>query len=356
MTDKRHKIAMFADCPAEISPSLWVNGGQFLPWFHDHGWDLELLPPFGDRCTRFLGRTRGLSRLFQRVVLPLKRKSQIRRVVRESDIVVVHKCITSMQDPPIFERRLRSRHSRVIFNYDDAVHERGIPFLAERIALADAVWVGNPLLAEYSRNYCSNVHLIESAVDCDHYVAKTSYVLNTPPRLVWSGTPFSLPYLEILREPLRALRKQSPFVFNIVCRERFTFADSQISEEWTPFSPANETRSLLMADIALMPIVDGAYERAKENYKVKMYLASGLPVVCSPVGINMQFVQSGELGFFAGNSAEWTAQIAMLLNNEALRKHVGINGRRKILKKYALPVIGRQLLDLFENLLHRKAA
>jgi glycosyltransferase involved in cell wall biosynthesis len=78
---------------------------------------------------------------------------------------------------------------------------------------------------------------------------------------------------------------------------------------WVPFDERAEVVCLKEADIALMPIADGPYERAKENYKVKMYMACGLPVVCSPVGINMHFIQEGERGFFARDADEWVDAI-----------------------------------------------
>jgi|GEM_PF-2239005 len=346
----RKSVVMFADYPPEISPSLWINGTQLKTALRDLGWDLEILPPFSATTTHFISGVHGLARLYLDVVLPLKRYCQIRHYARKTDIFIVHKSITTMSTPPRFERLLRRIHPRIIYNFDDAVHERGIPYLDERIGLADAVWVGNTILVEYSRQYCSDVRLIESAVDCDHYRPKFSYGIQRPLRLFWSGTPFGQKYLHHLHEPLRELRKKVDFIFTVVCRERFTFDDPSIPEEWVPFSRENELRYLHEADIALMPLDDGPYERAKENYKVKMYLACGLPVVCSPVGINLKHIIDGERGFFAADAAAWVDCILRLIQDEVLRRRFGEKGHRFVTDNYSIPIVARKVADLFISL------
>lgn len=345
---------MFSDSSPELSPSIWVNGSQLQPWLLEYGWNLKILPPFEDTTNRFIEQFRGMPRIFNKLILPIKRFWQINQLARKADIVIVHKSITSMGVKPTLEKYLRSIHQHIIFNYDDAVHERGIPYLKERIQLADAVWVGNPVLVEYSRQFCSDVCLIESAVNCNHYLPKESYTLNAPPRLVWSGTPFSLDYLEKLRQPLRILKNHTDFVFTIICRKKFSFNDSKIREEWIPFSYLNELEYLMKADIALMPLNDGPYERAKENYKIKMFMACGLPVVCSPVGINNKFIEDGKRGFFADNHEMWVGNIMHLINNQSLRLTLGGNGRKFILENYSIPIIGQKMINLFKKILNEK--
>jgi hypothetical protein len=153
-------------------------------------------------------------------VLPLQRLYELLFRVPKADLVVVHKCLVAMQVKPRLEALLRRIHRHVIFNYDDAVYEKGIPYVAERIGSADAVWVGNPILVEYSKRYCSRVALIESAVDCNHYTAKDSYQLHDPLRLIWSGTAFSQQYLTALRAPLKQLSTKRKYTITIVSGTR----------------------------------------------------------------------------------------------------------------------------------------
>ena len=349
------KAVMFADSSMYESPSLWVNGTQLVPWLASAGCRLEIPPVFPPAVARRLSSIPGVRRIAWKTVLPAIRAHQLEPLIRAADIVIVHKSITHIQDEPVLERRLRKLHDRIIFNFDDATHECGVPYLDERLSLADAAWVGNPVLVDFARQHCPRVELIESAVDCDHYTPKTDYTLGTPLRLCWSGTPSSYGYLDLLREPLRRLGRSMPYQITIMSRSRFSFSDPQIHDRWLPFSHADELALFQSSDIGLMPLPDGPYERAKENYKTKIYLASGLPVVASPVGMNNAFLSHGERGMLAATNDEWGDAIRAFAESAALREQSGRAGRDFVVRKYAIPVIGHQLFNFFNSLLHKRA-
>lgn len=346
------KAVMFADSSMHESPSLWVNGTQLVPWLASAGCRLDIPPVFPPAIARRLSSIPGVRRIAWKTVLPAIRSRQLEPLIRDADIVIVHKSITHIQDEPVLERQLRKLHDRIIFNFDDATHECGVPYLDERLSLADAAWVGNPVLVDFARKYCPRVELIESAVDCDHYTPKTDYALGSPLRLCWSGTPSSYRYLDLLREPLRQLGQIMPYKITIMSRNRFSFSDPKIHDCWLPFSHAGEVALFHSSDIGLMPLPDGPYERAKENYKTKIYLASGLPVVASPVGMNNVFLLHGERGMLAATSDDWVGAVTAFSQNQKMCEHSGVAGRAFAVKKYSIPVIGQQLLGLLTSLLH----
>ena len=341
---------MFTDMPSAYSPSANVNGAQLVSWFYSQGWELILLPPFPWKLFWGMANKKGFARLMWYVALPIQRFIEVLFKTKGAHIVIVHKGIISMSVKPVFEALLRRCHKCIIFNFDDAVYEKGIPYVPERIALADAVWVGNPILADYSKKYCEHVALIESAVDCSHYTPKSSYEIHQPLQLIWTGSAFGHQYLEQLREPLKILSKKKRLVIKIVSGKKYSFNQPEIIDEWIPFDAQTEVQYLKDADIALMPIIDGPYERAKENYKVKIYMACGLPLVCSPVGINTKFIKDGERGYFAKTSADWVRVIEQLAESQLLRERVGRVARSYVVEKYDIPVIGPQLFKLFDDL------
>jgi len=350
------KAVMFADSSMHESPSLWVNGTQLVPWLASAGCRLEIPAVFPPAVARRLSSIPGVRRIAWKTVLPAIRSRQLEPLIRDADIVIVHKSITHIQDEPVLERQLRKLHDRIIFNFDDATHECGVPYLDERLSLADAAWVGNPVLVDFARQHCPRVELIESAVDCDHYTPKTDYTLGTPLRLCWSGTPSSYRYLDLLREPLRQLGRIMPYQITIMSRNRFSFADPKIHDRWLPFSHAGEVALFHSSDIGLMPLPDGPYERAKENYKTKIYLASGLPIVASPVGMNNVFLAHGERGMLAATADEWVGAIAAFAKDRHLRERSGAAGRAFAVAKHSIPATGHRLLRLFTSLLHEPAS
>lgn len=349
------KAVMFADSSMHESPSLWVNGTQLVPWLASAGCTLEIPHVFPPAVARRLASIPGVRRIAWKTVLPAIRSRQLEPLIRDADIVIVHKSITHIQDEPVLERQLRKLHDRIIFNFDDATHECGVPYLDERLSLADAAWVGNPVLVDFARQHCPRVELIESAVDCDHYTPKTDYTLGTPLRLCWSGTPSSYRYLDLLREPLQQLGRIMPYQITIMSRSKFSFSDPEIHDRWLPFSHAGEVALFHSSDIGLMPLPDGPYERAKENYKTKIYLVSGLPVVASAVGMNNAFVSHGERGMLASTSDGWIEAIRAFAESASLREQSGRAGREFIVQKYGIPIIGSSLLTLFKSVLNRPA-
>jgi len=77
----------------------------------------------------------------------------------------------------------------------------------------------------------------------------------------------------------------------------------------------------------VMPLDDSPYSRAKEAFKLKEYMAAGLPVVCSPVGHNLEVVEDGVTGFFASSTDEWRARLVQLVEDSDLRSAMGRAGR-----------------------------
>jgi hypothetical protein len=65
-------------------------------------------------------------------------------------------------------------------------------------------------------------------------------------------------------------------------------------------------------------------------------MAVGLPVVCSPVGVNRQIVADGVEGYWASSQADWIEKIIALARDAALARAMGQRGRRKVLQTYSL--------------------
>ena len=83
-----------------------------------------------------------------------------------------------------------------------------------------------------------------------------------------------------------------------------------------------------------MPLPDTPYTRAKAGFKLLQYMAAGVPVVASPVGINRQLVGDSGSGFLAEGPDEWEAAIRSLAGDAVLREHLGSRGRAFI-ERYA---------------------
>jgi glycosyltransferase involved in cell wall biosynthesis len=102
-----------------------------------------------------------------------------------------------------------------------------------------------------------------------------------------------------------------------------------------------------------MPLPDEPWARGKCGYKLIQYMACGLPVVASPVGVNAEIVEEGVNGFLARDMADWAAALRRLVSDPALRAAMGQEGRAKIEREYSLQVQGPRLAGLIRDVVDR---
>jgi glycosyltransferase involved in cell wall biosynthesis len=79
-------------------------------------------------------------------------------------------------------------------------------------------------------------------------------------------------------------------------------------------------------------------------------LAIGVPVVCSPAGINKEIVEDSVHGFLANTPEEWIGKLEILINDNNLRKRMGMEGRKKVIKHYSLEANTSRMLKVFQQL------
>ena len=123
-----------------------------------------------------------------------------------------------------------------------------------------------------------------------------------------------------------------------------------------PWSERTEVDSIRNLDVGIMPLVDGPFERGKCGYKLIQYMACGLPVVASPVGVNRQIVKHGENGFLAETPAEWAKALLTLLADVDLRERMGRTGRQVVEREYCTRVTGPRLVELLMGVAALRAA
>jgi glycosyltransferase involved in cell wall biosynthesis len=112
------------------------------------------------------------------------------------------------------------------------------------------------------------------------------------------------------------------------------------------WSEQTEVQSIANFDIGIMPLLDEPFARGKCGYKLIQYMACGLPVVASPVGVNSQIVEHGVNGFLADTPEQWEHALQTLLTDASLRQRMGQAGRAKVEREFCIQVTGPRLAAL----------
>jgi glycosyltransferase involved in cell wall biosynthesis len=99
-----------------------------------------------------------------------------------------------------------------------------------------------------------------------------------------------------------------------------------------------------------MPLPDEPWARGKCGFKLIQYMASGLPVIASSVGVNKDIVDDGVNGFLSDSNEQWVEALERLYKNVDMRAKMGGAGRKLIENKYCINVTGDKLVRLLTGL------
>ncbi|MCR6702439.1 MAG: glycosyltransferase family 4 protein [Dokdonella sp.] len=260
--------------------------------------------------------------------------------------------------PGWLERALLGRGTRLVLDYDDALFHRydshrsrwvrtvlgsKIDGLMRR---ADLVTAGNDYLAAHARAAgCRHVARLPTVVDLTRYPLPSPRAPDGRTVVVgWIGSPSTAGYLRAVAKPLASLQAAG----RIRCVAIGARPDQVEGTpfEAVPWHESTEAEQLRQCDIGIMPLPDGPWERGKCGYKLIQYMACGLPVVASPVGINVELVADGERGWLAAHDTQWSEAIARLAADPSLRRRMGEAGRALIERHYSLQVQAGRLIEL----------
>jgi glycosyltransferase involved in cell wall biosynthesis len=267
--------------------------------------------------------------------LPIPRLQQILRPRRGQTVLIQRKLF------PIWQIALLKRSAgALVYDFDDAVFYRDSfdargPFSLTRAArfqatirMADLVVAGNKYLAEFACRSvpARKVEVVPTCVDARRY-QPAEHAERRPTRLVWIGSSSTLPSLEGARNILEHVGKRIPNTkLKVICNQFPQF--QHIEVERAHWSQAQETSDLRDSDIGISWLADDHWSRGKCGLKVLQYMAAGLPVVASPVGVHSEIV--GRHGFLPASAKEWVDTIRRLSHDALLRDQVGREGRRRL--------------------------
>jgi glycosyltransferase involved in cell wall biosynthesis len=97
-----------------------------------------------------------------------------------------------------------------------------------------------------------------------------------------------------------------------------------------------------------MPLTDDEITRGKCGFKAIQYMALGMPVPVSPIGVNNIIVDENINGFNCHTEQDWEEKIIRLLKDCQLRASKGRMARKKIEDHYSVKVTAEAFTRLFK--------
>ena len=336
------RVLALVPYPADRAPGQRYHIEQWAPQLRRAGVQVTL--------SSFLSR-RGMDLLYEPGHVPAKAQQVLRGYLKRLvdalfpgsvDVIFVYR-EAALLGPAWIELVLSLRRP-LVFDFDDAIYladtsqanawSRGLKSVTkvETICrVARHVTVGNEFLAGYAKDRARGVTVIPSTIDTDVYQIQPR-ARNRVPVIGWTGSVTTLPYLMALIPALRRLREKQEFELRVIGPK----VDIEgLAVHCVPWQAGTEPDDLRALDVGLMPLPDDEWSRGKCGMKALQYMALGIPAVVSPVGVNTTIVRDGVNGFYACTEEEWIDRIALLLEDEPLRRSLGQEARRTVEESYS---------------------
>ena len=218
---------------------------------------------------------------------------------------------------------------------------------------AACVIAGNRYLAARARQAgAARIEIIPTVVDEQRYTAANT-TDDQPPVIGWIGSPATEHYMLDMRPALEQVCAGNHARLLLVgARPETANLFDGTTPEVVAWSEATEAAMIARMDIGIMPLLDSPWERGKCGYKIIQYMACGLPVVASPVGVNVNIVHHGENGLLATDEAAWRDALERLIASPALRERMGAAGRARVEAEYSLGAQVPRLADILRRAGH----
>lgn len=234
-----------------------------------------------------------------------------------------------------------------VLDVDDSIHLFRGGLTAKTLAThCDRIICGNDHLAEVYREWNSDVVVLPTAVDTARFCPRAQYAdIHDAVSLGWIGTSANLGYLHTIEPALATVLQLNPkTMLHIVCDRRPTFQTiASTRVQFTQWSAAEEVKAIQSFSIGLMPLEDSPWARGKCSFKMLQYMACGLPVVVSPVGMNADVLKMGQIGHAAASKEDWVTGLLQLVEDDAARARMGGNGRRIAVTEFSVASLAPRL-------------
>lgn len=353
------RVLVLANKPPGLAPGQRFRFEQWAPRLaRDHDIHLDLLPFESPRLTQILYQPGHVVSKAAWVSYDFLRRAKAIFKAGNYDAVLVFR-EAALLGPAIYERLLAASGKPIIFDYDDSIWSQSqamnngwfsrLHFFGKTAALcriAAAVTPGNEFLADYARRWNRNVFVMPTSIELDDYPVIAEPRHDRPLVVCWTGSTSTLAHFEYAREALEAVAGQLPLAVKIICNKPPERPITGAEMRFVPWSLDNEAREVGDCHVGIMPLPDDEVTRGKCGLKALQCMATGRPVVISPVGMNKNLVTHGENGFLAATSKELADALIELAQSPELRAKMGAKARQTVEKSYSAQVVAAKFAEV----------
>lgn len=235
-----------------------------------------------------------------------------------------------------------------VLDIDDALWiHRGGGYIRRIARSCDRLICGNAFLADYFSGAGSPpIDVIPTAVDTGRFRPRAG-ASSGPPVIGWTGLSSGFGHLYGIEDALVDVLAGCPDARLRVVADRPP-AWRRIPPgrtEYVRWTPGVEAEAVRTMTVGLMPLRDTSWDRGKCSYKMLQYMACGLPVVVSPVGMNRELLAAARCGYGAATLDDWRDALMALLRDPDHARELGCAGRRLADARFSVPRVAVHIAD-----------
>lgn len=342
-----YKILFLVPYPFDRAPSQRLKFEQYYPFFKEAGYELTHKSFMSYNLWKIVYQKGNRYRKILLTVIAYFNRLMLLFRIRKFDIVYIHLWVTPF-GLPIFEYLVTLLAKKIIYDIDDLIYIKENPhekrwlrfikgknkpiFLMKR---ANHVITCTPYLDQFARKYSTSTTDISSTINTDIYQPVNSYSNDKVLTIGWSGSHSTSKYLYLLSEVFTELRKRHNFKLLVMGTPDFKIEGIKV--ESLNWSKEKEIPTLQKIDIGVYPLpIDEEWVLGKSGLKALQYMALGIPTIATGIGANFRVIEDGVSGFLVKEKEEWIAKLEMLILNSKLRRHIGQQGRERVVQHYSL--------------------
>jgi processive 1,2-diacylglycerol beta-glucosyltransferase len=285
--------------------------------------------------------------------------------VADGDLVVIQRdfpCLKNETEPDPYEQVMseaRRLGKRVVYELDDLLPELPLDhpgarrYLPGRLSIlraiveADAVVGSTPKICEYLGNFNNHVLHLPNYLDDSLWQLRLPIpeeIQQTRSLVIgYLGSASHLADLVMIEPVLQRLLERHPNT--LILRFWGLVPPPSLRElpnvEWNPvglvaYRDFARFFNIQDCDLAIAPLQDNGFNRAKSPIKFLEYSTLGIPGVYSYLEPYTQVVKNGENGLLAGSLDEWEKQLTAIIEDSNLRVRLGAAAQETVRREWLL--------------------
>lgn len=361
MVNQKKNVLLICPYPIGGAPSQRFRFEQYISFLESNGFNITPKPFIDEKTWEllykpglFIQKTVGMLKSFAKRFILLSS-------IHKYDFVFMHR--EAMQfGPPIFEFIIcKILKKKVLYDFDDAIwlknHSDSNALLSFTkwyskvntiCGWVEQIQCGNEYLATYAKQFNSKVTIIPTTIDT---IKKHNQLIDFERKSItigWTGSHSTMHYLDFIVPIINLLEKKYPIRFLVISDRNPNYELNSL--EYCEWNKKSEIDDLAKIDIGIMPLKNNQWAEGKCAFKGLQYMSLGIATVMSPVGMNNQLIQHGENGFLAESEEDWILNLTKLIEDNQLRKKIGLAGHQTIQDSYSVEALKNKYLELFNKM------